>query len=106
MNRWLERILAGLLRSRWHNYDAYLRSKVWQSKRRRAIRRAGGACQVCNARRPLEVHHREYPDRWGNEPDDDLVVLCAACHMLFHRNRPMPASSNRSLRRTRVRRSL
>lgn len=101
MNRWLERILAGLLRRRWRNYDAYLRSKVWQSKRRRAIRRAGGACQVCNARRPLQVHHREYPDRWGNEPDDDLVVLCAACHQLFHRHRPMPASSNRSLRRAR-----
>lgn len=105
MNRWLERILAGLLRRRWHTYDDYLRSKVWQSKRRRAIRRAGQACQVCNASRPLQVHHREYPDRWGNEPDEDLIVLCATCHQLFHRQfRPAPL--NRSLRRARVRRSL
>lgn len=106
MNHWFEHLLAGLLRSRWHAYDDYLRSAVWQSKRRRALRRAGQACQVCNARQPLQVHHREYPARWGDEPDDDLVVLCAACHQLFHRSRPMPASSNRSLRRTRVRQSL
>lgn len=81
---WLERLVARITRRRWRTYRDYLHSAVWRSKRRRALSRAGGACQVCNARGRLHVHHREYADRWGDEPDDDLTVLCSACHDLFH----------------------
>ena len=82
--RLAERLLAALSRWRWATYDDYLRSAVWRSKRARALRRAGGACQVCNARTRLQVHHREYEGRWGQEPDDDLTVLCDDCHQLYH----------------------
>jgi predicted HNH restriction endonuclease len=84
----LERLLTSLTRWRWHSYDDYLRSAVWRSKRARALRRAGEACQVCNARDRLQVHHREYEGRWGEEPDDDLTVLCDDCHQLYHDTRP------------------
>jgi len=79
---WLERALAGWVR--WTNYDDYLQSIVWRSKRQRALRRAEYACQICNSRQRLEVHHREYPTRWGFEPDNDITVLCAACHRRHH----------------------
>ncbi len=93
--RHLERFLASLTRRRWRTYRDYLRSAVWRSKRRRALSRAGGACQVCNRRARLEVHHREYPARWGDEPDDDLTVLCSACHDLFHARRAKELSRQR-----------
>ena len=86
--RLAERLLASLSRWRWATYDDYLRSGVWRSKRARALRRAGGACQVCNAQDRLQVHHREYEGRWGQEPDDDLTVLCDDCHRLYHDSTP------------------
>ena len=72
------------LEVRFH-YEAYLRSPLWAAARRRALRRAGSRCQVCNADGGLEVHHRTY-ERLGREHDDDLFVLCAACHGIFHAN--------------------
>lgn len=67
------------------NYYAYLASAAWKDKRRAAIARADGRCMICNSRAPLEAHHRTY-DRLGDELDSDLVVLCGACHRLFHAN--------------------
>lgn len=80
----VEALVAELCRWRWRRYEDYLLSWVWRSKRRRALRRAGNACQVCNVNVALEVHHRRYPALLGREPDGDLTVLCAAHHELFH----------------------
>lgn len=80
--RWLEVLIARFVR--WTNYDDYLHSAVWRSKRQRALRRAEFACQMCNAKQRLEVHHREYPAILGTEPDNDLTVLCANCHRKYH----------------------
>ena len=82
--RWIEITLAILCRRRWHSYADYLRSQVWAWKRERALGRDGRACKLCNCKAGLQVHHREYPARWGDEPDDDLVTLCAGCHRKFH----------------------
>lgn len=64
-------------------YHAYLASDAWQVKRRAALARAGGRCQLCNSRWSVQVHHRTY-DRLGREADGDLIVLCADCHATFH----------------------
>lgn len=85
--RLIESLIASLTRWHWRNYRDYLRSWVWRSKRARAIRRADHACQLCNAHERLEVHHREYPQHFGQEPDDDLTVLCRVCHGTFHTHR-------------------
>jgi 5-methylcytosine-specific restriction endonuclease McrA len=64
-------------------YEDYLQSATWREIRRKAIAHAGFACQVCNSPDRLHVHHRRYP-RWGTETYEDLIVLCALCHTLFH----------------------
>lgn len=67
------------------DYHAYLRSPEWKAKRDAQVEAAGGRCQVCNSAKQLNCHHRTY-ERIGNEIPDDLFVLCADCHVIFHEN--------------------
>jgi 5-methylcytosine-specific restriction endonuclease McrA len=67
-------------------YAKYLLTTQWTKKRQAALRRAGSRCQICNAEKRLDVHHRTY-DRLGAEVAADLIVLCRACHKLFHQKR-------------------
>lgn len=60
-------------------YLTYINSAAWRARRQRALRRAGHRCQVCGEGRRLQVHHVRY-DNLGNEPDEDLTVLCWYCH--------------------------
>jgi len=53
------------------------------SRRRALIAARGGACEVCGATaadRVLEVHHRLPVLRGGADGEDNLQVLCFACH--------------------------
>jgi 5-methylcytosine-specific restriction endonuclease McrA len=68
----------------YENYDAYLRSPVWQRKRQQALQRDGYRCRVCDSADQLHVHHRRYPRVLGTETLDDLTVLCSRCHALAH----------------------
>lgn len=69
-------------------YREYMHSDAWQRRRRRAIKRAGYACQRCGTGERLEVHHLTYA-RLGKERPADLMVLCHACHAAEHaRTRP------------------
>jgi 5-methylcytosine-specific restriction endonuclease McrA len=64
-------------RDRW---AAYIASEAWSFRRMAALRRARYTCTGCGRRdRRLEVHHLTY-EHLGDEPDDDLVVLCVTCH--------------------------
>lgn len=63
-------------------YEAYINSAEWRRRRRRAIERAGYHCEKCGVsaqEERLEVHHLTY-ERIGHERDEDLSVLCHACH--------------------------
>jgi hypothetical protein len=64
-------------------YARYLASPEWFVVRRIALAAAGGRCQVCNGVEQLNVHHRSY-ERLGAELLADVIVLCRACHELFH----------------------
>lgn len=67
-------------------YYDYLQTPEWQDTRKRAMKRAGFRCQVCNAYGVrLNVHHRTY-ERRGYEENRDLIVLCENCHGIFHIN--------------------
>ena len=73
---------------RWLNdmpYERYLRSDHWQFTRRRALLRAGGQCQLCEATGSLNVHHLTYRRR-GREKEKDVMVLCYPCHGWVHAN--------------------
>lgn len=66
-------------------YLAYLRSKAWQAKRQKVIRRAKYRCERCGiwAGNHFEVHHKTY-DNLGAEPLEDLEALCRYCHKVEH----------------------
>lgn len=64
-------------------YVAYLLSDHWGRVRAKAIKRAGGRCSICNAKGPLQVHHRTY-ERLGEERDNDVIALCRKCHARVH----------------------
>ena len=65
------------------DYQEYLNTKHWQRVRKRALKRAGNRCQVCGRADNLNVHHNNY-DRVSKERKADVVVLCRACHRLYH----------------------
>ncbi len=64
-------------------YSEYLKTDGWQTRRAAALKRVDHRCQVCKSPDRLEVHHNTY-ERLGHERAADLVVLCRACHQLFH----------------------
>ena len=71
-------------------YSEYLKTEHWRKKRQRALTEARNLCRICNKGGELHTHHRTY-DNLGHENDEDLIVLCADCHSLFHRERKLNA---------------
>ncbi len=69
-------------------YSDYLKTEHWEEIRRKALGRANGRCQVCNADGELHTHHRTY-ENLGSERDNDVVALCKECHALFHERREL-----------------
>ncbi len=47
------------------------------------LARAGGFCEGCGDRKPLELHHLHYETE-GHEHPDDLKALCRSCHLRAH----------------------
>jgi 5-methylcytosine-specific restriction endonuclease McrA len=71
-------------------FEEYRLTQEWQAKRTQALSRAGYRCQTCSRRCGevrMDVHHNTY-ERYGDESIYDLVVLCEACHELFHGELP------------------
>ena len=70
------------------DYSEYIQSPEWKEKSLYIKELRGYKCQVCGISGNIETlntHHNSYA-RVGNELDSDLVVLCANCHELFHKN--------------------
>jgi len=65
-------------------YYAYLQTDTWKQKRDRVVKRDMGRCRICNSSKFLNVHHRKYPEVYGEELLIDLITLCKVCHELFH----------------------
>jgi len=60
--------------------NGYLRSEHWQEVRKRKLKQAGYACEICHKKTKLDIHHLTYI-RLGNERLDDLQALCRSCHV-------------------------
>lgn len=61
-------------------YKDYMKSVTW--KARSANMRLCGMCEHCekaHSPKKLVVHHKTY-ENIGDEPDEDLSVLCLSCH--------------------------
>lgn len=63
-------------------YRRYIASPEWRWKRYEKIRSVGGRCERCRSAADLHVHHLSYKN-FGNEPPEDLQVLCAFCHKIL-----------------------
>lgn len=84
--RHIKDVIDSMFGTRNPYYD-YIESKEWQYKRTRILQQRGKQCEVCGIKHKLQVHHLTY-ERLGNEKDEDLKVLCWACHEREHKLRP------------------
>lgn len=68
-------------------YRRYLKCEHWQKLRLEALKRSGGACEICGFKPyqngKLQVHHKSYKNL-GNEQLSDLVCVCPSCHKKIH----------------------
>lgn len=63
--------------------DAASYERLWQQ----VLRRDGWRCQSCGTMSNLEVHHKEFRSRLGDDSEANLITLCAVCHAKAHRAR-------------------
>jgi len=52
---------------------------------KRVLERDEWRCQKCGSLENLQVHHKIKRSQMGNDSLDNLVTLCAYCHMEEHR---------------------
>jgi hypothetical protein len=70
-------------------------AKLTPARRRRLIADRGSRCEICGApaaERQLDVHHRLGILRGGDDAQENLLVLCFACH---HHLRPCATGCGR-----------
>lgn len=61
-----------------------LDSVSYEALRQEVLRRDGWRCQACGAMSNLEVHHREFRSRSGDDSEMNLITLCTQCHAQVH----------------------
>ena len=57
--------------------------------RAKAIERDSHKCVICGSSERLEVHHKKYRSDGGSDDMDNLVTLCAQCHIKAHGDEPI-----------------
>jgi 5-methylcytosine-specific restriction endonuclease McrA len=58
----------------------------YESLRQQILRRDGWRCQSCGTMSNLEVHHRKFRSHSGSDSEENLITLCAPCHVSVHRH--------------------
>ena len=61
-----------------------LDAKSYTQLQQQVLRRDRWKCQGCGAMSNLEVHHKEFRSRSGDDSEHNLITLCVACHTLLH----------------------
>jgi 5-methylcytosine-specific restriction endonuclease McrA len=59
----------------------------YEQLRRELLRRDGWRCQSCGSAENLQIHHKEFRSRCGNDSEENLITLCADCHNSIHQGR-------------------
>jgi len=65
-------------------YQLYLRSSIWKSKRREALAFHGSKCRKCEITEHLQVNHLHYKNIFNENIKEDLEILCRKCHHEYH----------------------
>jgi 5-methylcytosine-specific restriction endonuclease McrA len=61
-----------------------LEPEPYEQLRSQVLRRDRWRCQSCGTMSNLEVHHKEFRSRSGDDSEQNLVTLCTACHHAVH----------------------
>ena len=61
-----------------------LRVEEYKLLRQQVLERDGWKCQNCGSAKDLHVHHLTKRSRLGNDELDNLITLCAICHLREH----------------------
>jgi 5-methylcytosine-specific restriction endonuclease McrA len=48
------------------------------------LRRDSFRCQSCGGMQNLQVHHKHFRSQSGEDCEENLITLCAACHRVVH----------------------
>jgi len=82
-------------------YEAYLNSPKWINFRNKIKFARGNKCELCpKTGGNLHGHHLTY-ERFGNELESDIQILCKKCHFEIHdkeKGRVKPKSVNGIIR--------
>ncbi len=61
--------------------------RLYEELHHQVLRRNGWRCQSCGVMSSLEVHHKQFRSRSGDDSEENLITLCTACHASIHRGR-------------------
>jgi 5-methylcytosine-specific restriction endonuclease McrA len=61
-----------------------LDAESYENLRQQVLRRDGWRCQACGTMSNLEVHHKEFRSRLGDDSEANLIALCKVCHAGTH----------------------
>jgi hypothetical protein len=56
---------------------------LYEQLRNQVLRRDVWSCQTCGAMSDLEVHHQKFRSQAGDDSEQNLVTVCAACHAKY-----------------------
>ena len=79
-----ERFRAMIAHFRKGDYGERRLSGEWEILKKKVHGRDGYRCRICNRNDlPLHLHHRTYT-YYAEESLENLLTLCADCHLIFH----------------------
>ncbi|MBZ5570386.1 MAG: HNH endonuclease [Acidobacteriia bacterium] len=61
-----------------------LDTELYEQLRQHILSRDGWRCQACGTMSNLEIHHKEFRSRCGDDSEQNLITLCTACHASLH----------------------
>jgi len=64
-------------------YKTYIKSRAWAKRKRQYYQNHPKRCVACRSKSRVGIHHLNYRNVW-REKDEDLIVLCWACHAKYH----------------------
>lgn len=69
--------MSGLIQERLR---PRLEPVVYAELRKQVIERDSWRCRNCGTADNLQVHHRNWRSRMGNDCLENLITLCVSCH--------------------------
>jgi 5-methylcytosine-specific restriction endonuclease McrA len=58
--------------------------RIYRRLMKRVLERDNWRCQKCGSLENLQIHHKVKRSQRGNDALENLVTLCAYCHMAEH----------------------